>query len=69
MNEIEILVNGKAVVALGDGTILDLLVQIGMAGKRVAVECNREIVPRSTYGERKVCDGDRFEIVVAVGGG
>ncbi len=40
-----------------------------MAGKRIAIEKNGEIVPRSQYGETQLRDGDRLEIVVAVGGG
>ncbi|MBL8406345.1 MAG: sulfur carrier protein ThiS, partial [Candidatus Accumulibacter sp.] len=38
-------------------------------GKRIAVERNGEIVPRSRHGETMLADGDRVEIVVAVGGG
>ncbi|MEP6656103.1 MAG: sulfur carrier protein ThiS, partial [Betaproteobacteria bacterium] len=40
-----------------------------LAGKRIAVERNGEIVPRSRYGEMTLEDGDTLEIVVAVGGG
>jgi len=40
-----------------------------LAGKRVAVERNGEIVPRSLYGATSLVDGDQLEIVVAVGGG
>ncbi|HEY6898755.1 MAG TPA: sulfur carrier protein ThiS [Rhodocyclaceae bacterium] len=67
-SEGEVMVNGQAVSAAGI-TIRDLLLQLEMFNKRVAVECNREIVPRSAYEERRVQAGDRLEIVVAVGGG
>ena len=46
-----------------------LLEQLQLAGKRVALERNGEIVPRSRHGEQLLADGDRLEIVVAVGGG
>jgi len=50
-------------------SIAALLVSLQLQGKRVAVECNGEIVPRSRHGETPLNDGDRLEIVVAVGGG
>ncbi len=46
-----------------------LLEQLELAGKKVAVERNGEIVPRSRFGNTPLADGDRLEIVVAVGGG
>jgi sulfur carrier protein len=47
----------------------ELLAQLGYAGKRVALERNGEIVPRSTYATVQLADGDKLEVVVAVGGG
>jgi len=46
-----------------------LLESLELAGKRVAVERNGEIVPRSQYGDTPLAEGDQLEIVVAVGGG
>ena len=46
-----------------------LIDALALAGKKVAVERNGEIVPRSRYAETELADGDRLEIVVAVGGG
>ena len=46
-----------------------LLEHLHLAGKRVALERNGEIVPRSRLGEQILADGDKLEIVVAVGGG
>ena len=46
-----------------------LLEQLQLAVKRVALERNGEIVPRSRLGEQMLSDGDKLEIVVAVGGG
>ena len=47
----------------------ELVECLGLAGKRIAVERNGEIVPRSQFATREIADGDRLEIVVAVGGG
>ncbi|MPZ45217.1 MAG: sulfur carrier protein ThiS [Betaproteobacteria bacterium] len=46
-----------------------LLGVLELTGKRVALERNGDIVPRSRFGEQWLADGDRIEIVVAVGGG
>jgi sulfur carrier protein len=43
--------------------------RLGLTGKRIAVEQNGEIVPRSELPARSIAQGDRLEIVVAVGGG
>ena len=50
-------------------TVAGLLDQLALAGKRVAVERNGEIVPKSRHGDTALQSGDRLEIVVAVGGG
>ena len=47
----------------------ELVETLGLAGKRIALERNGEIVPKSQYPARSLMDGDRLEIVVAVGGG
>ena len=49
--------------------ITQLLEHMGLQGKRIAVERNGEIVPRSKFDQPILADGDRLEIVVAVGGG
>ena len=51
------------------GTILNLVETLGLNPKKVAVERNLEIVPRSLHGETALGDGDRIEIVQLVGGG
>lgn len=64
-----IFVNGEArEVPLGC-TIEQLLGRIDMAGRRVAVARNRDVVPRSTFAQATVSAGDRIEILEAVGGG
>jgi sulfur carrier protein len=50
-------------------TVAALLDELGYAGKRVAIERNGEIVPKSQHGATALADGDYIEIVVAVGGG
>ena len=50
-------------------TVAALLEALGYAGKRIAVERNAEIVPRGRHADTGLADGDRIEIVVAVGGG
>jgi sulfur carrier protein len=49
--------------------IAGLLERMALAGKKIAVERNGEIVPRGAHGATLLADGDRLEIVVAVGGG
>lgn len=50
-------------------TILALVEDLGLNPRKVAVERNLEIVPRSLHGETALADGDRIEIVQLVGGG
>ena len=50
-------------------TVAELVLALNHAGKRIAVERNGEIVPRGRHAETMLADGDRIEIVVAVGGG
>lgn len=50
-------------------TVAGLIEQLGYQGKRIAVERNGEIVPRSAHATTQLTDGDHLEIVVAVGGG
>lgn len=47
----------------------DLLADLGLAGKRLALEVNTAIVPRSSFDEHLLQPGDRVEIVHAIGGG
>ena len=50
-------------------TVSELLMELGATGKRVAVEVNQEIVPRSEHGQYQLKDDDRVEVVQAIGGG
>jgi len=49
--------------------VADLVITLGLDSRKVAVERNLEIVPRSTYAETALTDGDRIEIVTFIGGG
>ncbi|QID16434.1 sulfur carrier protein ThiS [Nitrogeniibacter mangrovi] len=69
MSEISLRINGQPEVFAPPLTVADLLVAKGLAGKRLAVERNGDIVPRGQHAVTELCDGDRLEIVVAVGGG
>jgi sulfur carrier protein len=62
-------VNGeeRAVEAVAD--VAGLVAALGLDSRKVAVERNLQIVPRSTYGATPVADGDRIEIVHFIGGG
>ena len=51
------------------GTVADLVRELCLEGKRIAVEQNGAIVPRSRYADTPVAAGDALEIVAAVGGG
>ena len=65
----DIIVNGEPQELAELITIATLLEARGLTGKRVAVERNGEIVPKSRHAETAIASGDRIEIVVAVGGG
>jgi len=50
-------------------SVHELLVKFGLVGRRVAVAINTEVVPRSRFAEVQIGDGDRVEVIHAVGGG
>ena len=50
-------------------SVAELVQHLELVGKRLAIERNGEIVPRSRFAQTALADGDRLEIVVAVGGG
>jgi sulfur carrier protein len=69
MTGMEILLNGEATPVPEGITINALLIHIGLGERRVAVEVNREVVPRSRHPQHRLNDRDRVEIVHAIGGG
>ena len=66
---IAITVNGEAREIAAGASVAALLAEIGLDTRKVAVERNEEIVPRSTYAEVALGAGDRLEIVHFIGGG
>ena len=66
---IRIHVNGREEQVENGLSIGGLLGRLGLEGQRVAVELNREIVPRSQHASQPLNEGDRVEIVRAIGGG
>ena len=65
----EILLNGSPCVVADESSVAALLASTDYAQRKVAVEVNREIVPRSQHASRTLRAGDRVEIVQAMGGG
>ena len=65
----EISVNGERRSVAAALSVADLLRGMDLEGKRLAVERNGEIVPKSSHAAARLAEGDRSEIVVAVGGG
>ena len=66
---IELFINGESRSFPAPLTLAQLIGVLDLAGKRIAVERNGEIVPRSQHADTSLVSGDRLEIVVAVGGG
>ena len=62
-------INGEPRTFEGTLTLSSLVEHLGMKSDRVAVELNREIVPRDRWSATQLADGDRLEIVHFVGGG
>jgi sulfur carrier protein len=66
---VSIVLNGSARVCNDQATVADLVRDLALEGKRIAVERNGEIVPKSRLAETRLAQGDRIEVVRAVGGG
>lgn len=69
MAEMTCTLNGKPYPCDGTQTIAALLVQLALADKKVAVEKNGVIVPKSRHAQETIAAGDAVEVVTAVGGG
>ena len=66
---LNITLNGEPRQFVAELSVAGLVEQLGYAGKRIAVERNGEIVPKSSHAATQLAEGDRIEIVIAVGGG
>jgi thiazole synthase/sulfur carrier protein len=62
-------INGEDRTFAGLADVAGLVAALGLDARKVAVERNLEIVPRSAYGRTPIADGDRIEIVSFIGGG
>jgi len=62
-------VNGKPVELPDGSTVAALVSHLGVEPARVAIERNQDVVPRRTWSEAQLADGDQVEIVTFVGGG
>ncbi len=62
-------VNGESREIKPGATLTELIALLALTGKRLAVELNSEIVPRSQHATTALHEGDRVEIVQAIGGG
>lgn len=65
----ELTINGEKRQIDSAQTVAELLAALDLTGKRIAVEKNGEIVPKSTHADTPIGITDKIEIVVAVGGG
>ena len=65
----EIIVNGEARQVPDTYTAEQLIESLGLSGKRIAMEVNEDILPRSRYSIHGFAAGDRIEVVQAIGGG
>ncbi len=65
----EIYLNGEPRQVADGINAAQLIEELALAGRRVAVEVNREIVPRGAYAQHRLRAGDRIEVVRAIGGG
>ena len=66
---VKVTINGESRVLPAALTVEGLLKELGIDGRKVAVERNLEIVPKSAFTAIRIADGDRFEIVHFIGGG
>ncbi len=69
MDSITVRINGVERTVAAGATIIGLLEELGLGGKRVAVERNQAVVPRARHAETTLADGDHLELVTFVGGG
>ncbi len=66
---IDVVINGQRRILNAGTTVLALIAELGLDGKPVAVERNREVIPRAKHATTVLADGDHLEVVTFVGGG
>ncbi|MEY6432665.1 sulfur carrier protein ThiS [Thioalkalicoccus limnaeus] len=65
----QIVINGALTEVAEDLSLADLIEHLDLGGRRLAIEVNEDLVPRSQFGQQRLARGDRVEIIHAVGGG
>ncbi len=65
----QLIINGESRDFAADISIAQLLEQSDLAGKRIAVEVNQQIIPKGRHAETRLQQGDKIEIIHAIGGG
>jgi len=66
---VKLTLNGEIHTLPDNLTITGLIAHLGLPNKKIAVERNLEVVPKSTFGDVKLTEGDRLEIIHFIGGG
>ena len=65
----QVTINAETQVVPEDSTVSDLIVLLQLQNKRLAIEINKELIPRSTFELHRLSENDEIEIVQAIGGG
>ena len=65
----KIIVNGEELLLLEGSNVQDLIAQLGLTNKRIAIEINEAIIPKSKHQSHLLKNHDRVEVINAVGGG
>ncbi|PAU71871.1 sulfur carrier protein ThiS [Vreelandella alkaliphila] len=66
---IQLTLNGESHTLAAGLSAADLIKQLGLTGRRIAVEINEQIVPKSQLAQTHLANGDQIEVVHAIGGG
>jgi thiamine biosynthesis protein ThiS len=66
---VQVIVNDEPRALPGGATVAELIEQLGLGARRVAVEVNRTLVPRAEYAATRLAEGDAVEVIHFVGGG
>jgi sulfur carrier protein len=65
----QVTINGESQSFNDSITVSSLLQELGFGDKRIAVEVNESIIPKGRHAETRLCEGDKIEIIHAIGGG
>lgn len=66
---IDVVINGETRTVIQGTTVAVLIIELGLGDRRVAVERNREVIPRAQHASTVLAAGDHVELVTFVGGG